>query len=256
MSTHTTFVAVGDSFTEGMSDELPDGTCRGWADLVAARLAADTVGFRYANLAVRGKLVGQIVDEQVGPAAAMRPDLASFAGGMNDVMRPGCDIGTVLRRVTEAADRLAASSRRLMLFRVIDPTRRMRGSARLLPRIHRLLDAVDAAAERHDAILVDLFSARVFDSPGLWAQDRIHLNAEGHRRVAEAVLRALGTDPEFDWSAPVPTAPARPWTARLGADLRWARAHVVPWIGRRLTGRSSGDARPPKRPELTPFTDP
>jgi hypothetical protein len=27
---------------------------------------------------------------------------------------------------------------------------------------------------------------------------------------------------------------------------------VLPWIGRRLTGRSSGDGREPKRPTLLP----
>lgn len=53
-ATYTSLVAVGDSFTEGMSDRLPDGTYRGWADLLAARLAARTTDFRYANLAVRG----------------------------------------------------------------------------------------------------------------------------------------------------------------------------------------------------------
>lgn len=65
---YTSFVAVGDSFTEGMSDGLPDGSYRGWADLLAARLADGSPGFRYANLAVRGKLIGQIADEQCGPA--------------------------------------------------------------------------------------------------------------------------------------------------------------------------------------------
>jgi hypothetical protein len=60
MSTYSSFVAVGDSFTEGMSDWRADGSPRGWADLVAARLALDTPGFRYANLAVRGNLVRQI----------------------------------------------------------------------------------------------------------------------------------------------------------------------------------------------------
>ncbi len=34
--TYTSLVAIGDSFTEGMSDLLPDGTYRGWADLLAA----------------------------------------------------------------------------------------------------------------------------------------------------------------------------------------------------------------------------
>lgn len=63
-ASYTSLVAVGDSFTEGMSDELPDGSYRGWADLLAARLAAREPGFRYANLAVRGKLIGQIAEEQ------------------------------------------------------------------------------------------------------------------------------------------------------------------------------------------------
>ena len=33
------YAAIGDSFTEGMGDERPDGAPRGWADLVAAALA-------------------------------------------------------------------------------------------------------------------------------------------------------------------------------------------------------------------------
>ncbi|MCG8916896.1 SGNH/GDSL hydrolase family protein [Actinokineospora sp. PR83] len=253
MNAYTSLVALGDSFTEGLSDDLPDGTSRGWADLVAARLAVEAPGFRYANLAVRGKLVGQMVDEQLAPAAAMRADVACFAGGMNDVLRPGCDLAAVTAHITRIADTLAESSGRLLLFRVIDPSRRMRGSTRLLPRVNALIATVDALAERHDAIVVDLFSSRVFDSGQLWAEDRIHLNAEGHRRVAEAVLRALGLPPEFDWDEPVPPSPAAPWHERAVADLRWVRRHAAPWIGRRLTGRSSGDGRAPKRPHLTPF---
>ena len=72
------YVAIGDSFTEGMNDYGPNGTFRGWADLVAARLAAEyrashsgrpkaeeVHDFRYANLAIRGRLFDRIVDEQV-----------------------------------------------------------------------------------------------------------------------------------------------------------------------------------------------
>jgi lysophospholipase L1-like esterase len=246
------FVALGDSFTEGMSDDLPDGTCRGWADLVADRLADRVPDFHYANLAIRGKLVHQIVAEQVASAVAMRPDLVSFVGGMNDVLRPGCDVDAVTERVRYAAAELAGSARQLVLFRVIDPTGRMRGSARLMPRISRLLAIVDELAERHRAIVVDLFSAKVFDSPTLWADDRIHLNADGHRRVAEAVLQALGMPAEFDWTSPAPVPPRSSVVARVRSDARWARVHLGPWIGRRLTGRSSGDGRVAKRPELAP----
>src|SRR5215475_764137 len=80
------YVAVGDSFTEGMNDLRPDGTFRGWADLVAARLAAERArgtadgradapsakgDFGYANLAVRGRLFHAIVDEQVPVALSL-----------------------------------------------------------------------------------------------------------------------------------------------------------------------------------------
>ncbi|MFE0426507.1 hypothetical protein ACFW15_29785, partial [Streptomyces sp. NPDC058953] len=40
---------------------------------------------------------------------------------------------------------------------------------------------------------------------------------------------------------------------RGGAHRRFARRHLAPWIGRRLTGRSSGDGRPAKRPDLLPY---
>ncbi len=106
-ATYSSFVAVGDSFTEGMSDELHDGTYRGWADLLGARLASRVPDFRYANLAVRGKLIGKMVDDQARPAAAMEADLVKLVGGLNDVLRPKCDIGLVAARLEEAVELVA-----------------------------------------------------------------------------------------------------------------------------------------------------
>lgn len=250
-TTYTSFVAVGDSFTEGMSDALPDGGYRGWADLLAARLAARTPGFRYANLAVRGKLIGQIVDEQTGPAAAMGADLVTLVGGGNDVLRPKCDVGRVCGLLEEAADRLAPSCKQLVLMR--SPGRRGPVFERFLPRMERLFSFVDELAERHDAIVVDLYASEAVGDPRMWADDRLHLNAEGHRRVAEAVWQALGHEPEEDWDAPLPPAVRPGWLARRTSDARFAREHLGPWIVRRLTGRSSGDGRDPKRAELLPY---
>ncbi|CAM5253046.1 hypothetical protein SGLAM104S_01698 [Streptomyces glaucescens] len=115
--THASLVAVGDSFTEGMSDLMPDGTYRGWADLLAARMAAHAPGFRYANLAVRGKLIGQIVDEQVDVAAAMGADVITLVGGLNDTLRPKCDMGRVRGLLEEAVEKLAPACRQLVLMR-------------------------------------------------------------------------------------------------------------------------------------------
>lgn len=247
----TSFAAVGDSFTEGMSDEMPDGSYRGWADLLAERLAARAPGFRYANLAVRGKLIGQIVREQAVPAAALQADLVTLVGGLNDVLRPKCDVDEVCARLEEAVTRLAPNCGQLVLMR--SPARRGPVAARVLPRMLRLFSFVDELAEKHGALVVDLFGAEVLGDPRMWADDRLHPNAEGHRRVAEAVWQALGLPAEFEWREPLPPYLPPAWAARRSADLRFTREYLVPWIGRRLTGRSSGDGRPPKRPELLPL---
>ncbi|MCX5259790.1 SGNH/GDSL hydrolase family protein [Streptomyces canus] len=250
--TYSSLVAVGDSFTEGMSDLLPDGSYRGWADLLAGRVAAVTPGFRYANLAVRGKLIQQIVDEQVDVAAAMQADVITLVGGLNDTLRPKCDMVRVRDLLTEAVERLAPSCKQLVLMR--SPGRQGPVLQRFRPRMEELFTVVDELAARHDAVVVDLYGAPSLSDPRLWDVDRLHLTAEGHRRVAEAVWQTLGYDPEdTEWRTPIPATVPPKWVARRVADARFARQHLLPWIGRRLTGRSSGDGLPPKRPDLGPY---
>ncbi|MFG2026848.1 SGNH/GDSL hydrolase family protein [Streptomyces sp. NPDC048825] len=254
-ATYTSFVAVGDSFTEGMSDRLPDGSYRGWADLLAGRMAARTPGFRYANLAVRGKLIGQIVADQVGMAAAMQPDLITLVGGLNDTLRPKCDMGRIRGLLEEAVERLAPSCKQLVLMR--SPGRQGPVLERFRPRMEELFGCVDDLAARHGALVVDLYGAPSLADPRMWDVDRLHLTAEGHRRVAEAVWQTLGHEAQdAEWRTPMPTSAPPGWVTRRTADVRFARQYLLPWIGRRITGRSSGDGRPAKRPELLPFDGP
>jgi lysophospholipase L1-like esterase len=249
--TYSSFAAVGDSFTEGMSDLLPDGTYRGWADLLAGRLAALQPDFRYANLAVRGKLIRQIAEDQVDTAAAMGADLVTLVGGLNDVLRPKCDVDVVCELLESSVERLAPTCRQLVLMR--SPVRSGPVATRFLPRMEQLFGFVEDLAKRHGAVVVDLYGAQVLSDRRMWGDDRLHLTAEGHVRVAEAVWQALGLPAETDWRLALPPAVPAGWAARRTADVRFTRRHLLPWIGRRLTGRSSGDGRPPKRPELLPF---
>ncbi|MGW2058355.1 SGNH/GDSL hydrolase family protein [Streptomyces sp. NPDC001840] len=248
---YTSLVAVGDSFTEGMSDLLPDGSYRGWADVLAGRLAARSPGFRYANLAVRGKLIGQILDEQVDAAAAMGADVVTLVGGLNDTLRPNCDMGRVRGLLTEAVEKLAPSCGRLVLMR--SPGRNGPVMERFRPRMEELFACVDELAVRHGALVVDLYGAPALGDQRLWDTDRLHLTAEGHRRVAEAVWQTLGLPAEDDWRTELPPAEPVRWLTQRASDIRFARQHLGPWIARRVTGRSSGDGRSPKRPELLPY---
>ncbi|WKV75252.1 SGNH/GDSL hydrolase family protein [Streptomyces sp. PCS3-D2] len=252
-ASYTSLVAVGDSFTEGMSDLLPDGSYRGWADLLAARLAAREPGFRYANLAVRGKLIGQIAQDQAPVAAAMGADVVTLVGGLNDALRPKVDMGLVRDHLEAAVELLAPSCKQLVLMR--SPGRSGPVMERFRPRMEQLFTTIDELAARHGALVVDLYGAPVLADPRMWDADRLHLTAEGHRRVAEAVWQTLGLPATLDWRGELPASKPPGWAVRRAQDLSFARQHLLPWIGRRLTGRSSGDGRPAKRPELQPYGD-
>ena len=257
----TRFVAVGDSFTEGLDDPRGDGTHRGWADRIAEELAEQTPSLCYANLAVRGRLLARIVDEQVPAALALRPDLVSLAGGGNDVMRPRADLPALERMLTDGAQRLRDAGCDVLMFTTVDPSRREPGSRRVLPYLRGQIagfnDGVRRAAERTGAVLVDLGGAEeVFDDPRLFSTDRLHLSSRGHEVVTRAVLEALGVSDDGSWREPAPPADAPLWVLRRLADLHWAASHGLPWVHRRLAGRSSGDVVQPKRPVLEPVREP
>lgn len=249
------YVALGDSFTEGMSDPYPDsdsvpnGRFRGWADRVAEHLASRIDEVRYANLAVRGKLIRQIRDEQVAEAVAMAPDLVTLCAGGNDILRPGGDPDEVVRIFESIVAELTATGARVVVFTGFDTgmhsvMRRLRG------KIATYNMHMRAVADRYGCDVVDVWSMRIFDDERSWSWDRLHLSSEGHRRLALRVCEVLGTPAEGDWNEPWPTPEPRDWRTARQEDLHWAREFLVPWIGRRLTGRSSGDNVRPKRPTL------
>lgn len=85
---------------------------RGWADRFAQRLARDNPPLEYANLAVRGRRLAEVRDEQLDTALAMRPDLVGFCAGMNDVTAPDSDFPTALDIMEELYAKLRAPAAR------------------------------------------------------------------------------------------------------------------------------------------------
>ncbi|MFJ7200468.1 MULTISPECIES: SGNH/GDSL hydrolase family protein [unclassified Streptomyces] len=260
------YAAIGDSFTEGVGDPGPDGTFVGWADRFAVLLAdqlpdsAAATGsegsvhgnFRYANLAVRGRLLDQIVEEQVPRAKELAPDLVSFCAGGNDIIRPGTDPDDVAERFERAVAELTGAVGTVMVTTGFD-TRGVPVLRHLRGKIATYTAHVRAIADRYDCPVLDLWSLRSVQDRRAWDDDRLHLSPEGHTRVALRAAQVLGID--------VPADPDQEWPpqAQRGTlevrrdDIHWAREYLVPWIGRRLRGESSGDHVEAKRPDLLPL---
>jgi lysophospholipase L1-like esterase len=244
------YVAIGDSFTEGVGDDLPDGRSRGWADLVASGLASATgETVHYANLAVRGRLLEPIATTQLEAALALSPTptLLSFNGGGNDMMRPGVDLAQLVRLTEHVIRRCAEADVRLVLLSGADPSARLPLGRVIHRRGTALTVAVAELAARHDLVFVDMFNDQEIRSPGYWSPDRLHLGTDGHRRVASRVLAALGHPVTAHAVAPSPNG-----RRSVLAEARYYREHVLPWLHRRVRGRSSGDDRAGKHPTWVP----
>ncbi|MEO6471240.1 MAG: SGNH/GDSL hydrolase family protein [Aeromicrobium sp.] len=242
------YVALGDSFTEGVGDpdlSLPNGV-RGWADRFAEVLAGQVDDFAYANLAIRGRKLLQIVGEQIEPAIGLKPDLVSLYAGANDVLRPRVDIDNLVGAYDAALGKLAANGAHLLLFTAYDPGDSAIFGA-LRGRFAIYNELVREVAEKYNATLIDFWRLRDYRDDRYWAQDRMHMSSVGHQQMAIEALNALGVDHELE---PLPLDPRLSMTRaeQFAANMDWAKSHAGPWVKRRLTGVSSGDGLEPRHP--------
>lgn len=242
------YVALGDSITEGLQDLDTSGRPVGWADRLAQRLA-DHAGapVRYANLAIRGRLIGAILAEQVEPALALRPDLVSIWGGGNDMLRPDADPDAMAAAVEQAVIRFREAGADVLIGLGVDakesPIIKLTRNRTAIYNIHLV-----GIAARHGAHVLDTWNLRSLRDWRMWDADRLHLNALGHERVTQAALVGLGLEPDRpDWDEPLAPLPRMTRRERLDWNLAWGRDHVAPWLGRRIRRTSSGAGRIPKQ---------
>ena len=273
LNTLERYVAIGDSFSEGMMDPYPNGTFRGWTDRLAGKLSAvrEQHGLEptlYANLAVRGKLLQQILDEQLDRALELRPTLISIVGGGNDLLRPKSNPDqlaelferVIARATAEGVRVLTSTSSNSAGSGLVSLTRGAGG----IYNTH-----ICSIAARYGASVIDQWGLQALRTWPAWAADRIHLTPTGHEIVARAAMVALGLGEQLDYSQHEPVgdeveipldvpnwqAVPKGWEQvqpTRAEDIRWLKEDVGPWVMRRVQRRSSGDNVDPKRPQLVP----
>ncbi|MER5424028.1 SGNH/GDSL hydrolase family protein [Streptosporangium roseum] len=251
--TFTRYVALGDSQTEGLGDGDEIRGYRGLADRFAEHLATAGSDVHYANLSVRGRLAAQVHAEQLAPALRLRPDLATVIAGMNDLIRPSFDAAAVAASLEEMFAALTASGTHVLTVTFPDIAKIAPLARPLLPRVLALNERIREAAARNDVTVIDTFPLAFATDARMWSVDRLHASPLGHARIAAAFAHALGLPGSDDtWSAPLAPVAPRGRLRNAGTEVRWVAGFAGPWIYRRMRGRSSGDGRSAKRPDLTP----
>jgi lysophospholipase L1-like esterase len=243
------FVAIGDSFTEGVGDwdsRYPNGV-RGWADRVAKQLSKLDPSWRYANLAIRSKRLRQIIDEQLQPALDLRPTVVSVYAGGNDILELRTSITPLMESYEEMVARIAAAGARPLLFTGFDV------------RIHPVLEPmrrrnwlynehVRRIADAYGALLVDYWCFDEYHDSRFWDVDRLHMSPAGHRNMAAHVLRDLGVDHTLR-SKSLRPRPSLTLAELLRKEAAWWGEWVLPMFGRRLRHVTLGDHLEPRWPE-------
>lgn len=239
---YTRYVALGDSLTEGLCDtsRMPAGEFRGWADRLAQLLASQERGreaFRYANLAVRSRRVRHLTTEQLPQALALRPDLVSILMGSNDLVGRRAAPLALAAELEESVRALRAADADVLLVTPFLPRRR---ASRLFARRFAVFNSeLRRIARDTGAVLLDLEAQPEIGELPMWADDKVHLRSRGHRFLAYRAAEALGV-PDAEALGDLDAALHE---NDLPAPSSWLARDALPWVWRRLRGRTAGDGR-------------
>lgn len=189
------YVALGDSFTEGVGDPVEGFARLGAVDRLAAALRQHNPDLRFTNLARRGLGVSEIREQQLGPALSLTPDLVSVVAGANDVLagrfnmtRWEEEFRMMYGALTQAGATVIAAT--LPDFPIL---RTLAGplQARVRGNITKGNELIRRLAAEHRVVLVDAWAISARSALEDWSEDGVHLNARGYFKFAQEMLKTL-----------------------------------------------------------------
>jgi lysophospholipase L1-like esterase len=248
---YSRYVALGDSQTEGLWDGDDETGLAGFADRLAVMIDGVWPGLQYANLAIRGRQIQDVLDDQLPRALEMDADLITVCIGMNDMTRPGRGFERALDQLAEMHMRLAASGATVVTTTFPDLARILPIGRVLAKRLIVINAHIRAAAACHGFRLVDLFVAPSMTQPDIWSLDRVHGSPKGHMLFAAAAAEALALPgSSHDWAVADPSAALPSFRSRVYSQLLWTQNMLMPYLWMHMRGKSVGTGRPPRRPQL------
>lgn len=243
-----TYVALGDSLTEGLGDfdfEISRFGC-GWADRLGelmARAAHEAgEGFKFANLALRGSSMMQILTAQLEDALKLNPDVVTIMAGANDFMRSKKTHPELRALLRGAIERLHQQGTHVVVANTVNPVH-LNIFRPLAHKARAMSDLIESVAAEYQVPVLNIFEIQEFKHLELWCQDLVHFSGYGHIKIANKAAALLGLEHGFDeLEISQMQGPER----GFGATCRWLVRDVLPFMIRRIKRTSSGDGLEPK----------
>ena len=186
---------LGDSIAEGVREPHDGFRDLSWIERIVEPLGAVAPGLTVMNLGQRDLRASEVRELQLPAALRFHPNLAIVAAGGNDALRRSFSP----ERVAEELDAIVAPLREagadILMLELMDIV-----ASGLVPREYAdalgermsgLAQATREVAARHGAMLVEMRGHPVCADPGVYASDRLHLNARGHAIVASEAIRVM-----------------------------------------------------------------
>ncbi|MGE7888484.1 SGNH/GDSL hydrolase family protein [Bacillus cereus] len=186
------FVAIGDSFTEGIGDEVEGIALKSWVDHFVQLCEND---IEYANFAKRGLVTKEIRSQQLEKALTFKPDLVSLIAGANDVLKGRWNHNVYKNDMEFMIDSLSKAGSDIIIANLPDFTVRLPFAAEKKQVIkEQLLEANDvilSLSREYKLHHVDFWNHQLVNDNTLWSTDLIHPNSKGYVKVAELIFSSL-----------------------------------------------------------------
>ncbi|PFN27048.1 lipase [Bacillus cereus] len=186
------FVAIGDSFTEGIGDEVEGIVLKSWIDHFVQLCEKD---IEYANFAKRGLVTEEIRLQQLEKALTFNPDLVSLIAGANDVLKGRWNHDAYKNDMEFMIDTLSKAGADIIIANLPDFTVRLPFASQKKQEIkEQLLEAnevIHSLSREYKLHHVDFWNHHLVNDNTLWSKDLIHPNSKGYVKVAELIFSSL-----------------------------------------------------------------
>ncbi|MEG7879759.1 SGNH/GDSL hydrolase family protein [Bacillus paranthracis] len=186
------FVAIGDSFTEGIGDEVEGIVLKSWVDHFVQLCVND---IEYANFAKRGLITKEIRSQQLEKALTFNPDLVSLIAGANDVLKGRWNHYAYKEDMKCMIDTLSETGADIMIANLPDFTVRLPFSTEkkqvLKEQLLEANEVILSLSREHQLHHIDFWNHQLVNDNTLWSKDFIHPNSKGYVKVAELIFSSL-----------------------------------------------------------------